>query len=184
VTRGPIPPVARDLCQSPCASSTRVQYRRSLPAIQSRPTVRCRGWPDRLRPISSALRSAGAVFAGIRPGRGRNRGEKSGDICFVRSTKPSAVGALFLQERGAGLELVGVRESHEPGERVAVVEFATRLGLSWRAVRSLATLGSGAGARPSVPPRGPVTCEGRSASSPIPRVAFPWALPSRIQSRS
>ena len=59
----------------------------------------------------------------------KNRGALDPDAPWV------AGGERLLQKECAVLEFMGVGEGREPGERVAPLEFATRLGAPWRAVR-------------------------------------------------
>src|SRR5467141_1982848 len=66
----------------------------------------------------------------VRPGeQPKNRGALDPDAPWV------AGGEGLLQKERAGLEVMGVGESHELGERVALLELSTRLGALWRAVR-------------------------------------------------
>src|SRR5882724_8013145 len=63
----------------------------------------------------------------------KNRGALDPDAPWV------AGGEGLLQKECAVLELMGVGERRQAGERVAPLEFATRLGASWRSVRDHAT---------------------------------------------
>src|SRR6267378_1876905 len=62
--------------------------------------------------------------------------EQAKNRCALYPDAPCVTGGEGLfQKECAVLELTGVGESREPGERVAPLEFATRLGAPWRAVR-------------------------------------------------
>src|SRR5712664_1950120 len=84
--------------------------------------------PDHPRPRSEHPQSGAVNLVRL--------GEQAEDR-FARGLGSSwfAQGDRVLQERGAGLQIAGVGESYKPGERVASVEFATRLGPLLRAVR-------------------------------------------------
>ena len=61
--------------------------------------------------------------------------EEAEDRLALRPDTPwIADGDRCLKKSGAGLQVAGLGEGHEAGERVALVEFATRLAASGRAV--------------------------------------------------
>src|SRR5438445_3410685 len=84
--------------------------------------------PGRPRPRPQHAQSGLADLVGLRE-QAKDRFARGLDTAWI------AEGDGFLQKRGAGLERAVVGESCEPCERVAFVEFATRLGPFGRAVR-------------------------------------------------